>query len=93
MCAAGRPPTPSSYVVSVCDCVLLCCACVQERELDYRSLFIHGGVAQGVARLDGHFIDCNKMFTKLTGYIYFLAMFASRSPSAPLSTAATTAVA
>jgi hypothetical protein len=65
----------------VSDCVLLCCAVyVQERELDYRSLFIHGGVAQGVARLDGHFIDCNKMFTKLTGYMNYLATCSSHSP-------------
>jgi hypothetical protein len=39
----------------------------QDPELDYRSLFLHGGVAQGVARLDGHFVDCNRMFSELTG--------------------------
>ena len=70
-------------MVSVSDCVLLCCACVQERELDYRSLFIHGGVAQGVARLDGHFIDCNKIFTAI-GFTESILCLTSRERLNPI---------
>ncbi len=64
-------PEPLLHVASVlwrCACVL--CSRAQDRIADYRSLFLHGGVAQGVARLDGHFLDCNYMFTKLTGCVH-----------------------
>ena len=58
--------------------------CTSQDVIDYRSVFLSGGFAQAIAGLDGQFLDCNHMFTVLTGYtkeeLMTRTMFSLTSP-------------